>query len=157
MTSTNGADIRRAIAAFRRAGYTVRAIADDLDVHPSTVYRWAAGTRTPRPANLSALAALIDARHSQHIHRRRLTPAAMHLQAAAEALETDTERAEADETADRLRADMAARAERDEAEQAQRDADAVRRRDEAYRSVTQDADVFAVVATAQPREVAMFS
>lgn len=94
MTSTNGPDIPTAIREFREAGYTVAEIASDLGLHISTVYRWQAGTRRPNAKNHAALAELIDARYSQHVHRRKLTVAVMHLRAAAEALEDPAERAE---------------------------------------------------------------
>jgi len=130
MTSTNGANVRRAVAEFREAGYTVAEIASDLGLHRSTIYRWAAGTRSPRPSNLAALAELVDARYSQHVHRRQLTVAALHLQKAAEALVTDQQRAKEAELAARLTASFAERDRRRQAEQEQRNAEARRIRDE---------------------------
>src|SRR5690554_6706298 len=94
MAKRNGANVPEAIRRLNQAGYTVRQIAGDLAVTDSTVYRWRNGTRFPNPANFAALAELVDARYSQHIHRRTLTTAALHLEQAARALETDTDRAE---------------------------------------------------------------
>lgn len=44
------------IGALRAGGWSVAKIAAQVGVHTSTVYRWAAGTRTPNPVNRAALA-----------------------------------------------------------------------------------------------------
>lgn len=49
-----------AIRTLRAAGWTVRKIAADLGVHPSTVYRWQSGQRTPNARNAAALALLAN-------------------------------------------------------------------------------------------------
>lgn len=46
------------LTALRAAGRTITQIAAALGVHRSTLYRWIAGTRRPRPANLTNLTAL---------------------------------------------------------------------------------------------------
>jgi hypothetical protein len=92
MTST-GADIKTAIRELQAAGHPVREIAESLSLHISTIYRWRAGTRRPNGANFTALRELIEARYGQAVHRRSLPVAALHLQAAFEALEDPTERA----------------------------------------------------------------
>lgn len=46
------------IAVLRTAGRSIAQIAAALGVHRSTLYRWAAGTRRPRAANLANLTAL---------------------------------------------------------------------------------------------------
>lgn len=137
MTSANGADVRTAIREFRQAGYAVREIADDLRLHISTVYRWAAGTRRPNQKNHAALAELIDARYSQHVHRRQLTVAALHLQKAAEALEDKDERSRFEEAMQAKRAAIVAQRER------------------VSRSITRDIDPFELVRTGQPAELAL--
>lgn len=48
-----------AVAALRAAGWTVAKIAAEVEVHRSTVYRWAAGTRTPNARNRTVLDNLI--------------------------------------------------------------------------------------------------
>lgn len=151
MGHATGADIPRAIAEFRRAGFTVREIADDLGIHVSTVYRWQAATRRPNPANFAALVELVTVRHARAVHRRTLTVAALHLQKAAEALVTDQQRAEEDVIAERLAASFAERRRRDEAEAGRRRAEAARLRDslrvvplQPRRSGYADADPFSV-------------
>lgn len=154
MRHTDGADIRRAVAEFREAGYTVAEIAADLGLHRSTIYRWQAGTRSPRPSNLAALAELVDARYSQHVHRRQLTVAALHLQKAAEALVTDQQRSVEEELAARMTASFAAREQEREAEQTRRDAEARRIRDEVAparrRSAFADTDPFKIFGQPEP-------
>jgi DNA-binding XRE family transcriptional regulator len=45
--------------AVRQSPYTIRDIADELGVHPSTVYAWIGRTQTPRLQHALALSALL--------------------------------------------------------------------------------------------------
>ena len=134
MTSKNGADVPKAIAEFVAAGWTIGEIADDLTLHPSTVYRWRTGRRSPSADNYTALRELVDARAGQLIHRRRLTPAAMHLQQAAQALWTTEERAESDRLAAQLAEVFAQRAQRDAEGAARRNQEMAALRDSVLRA-----------------------
>lgn len=158
MTSRNGADVPAAIRYWREAGYSIRQLADNLDVHPSTAYRWANGSRFPNGANFIALREEIGMRYAAENARHNLTVVGAQLASAYEALETNAERSRADA----LAAELGARfAERDrEQEQAEEDAYQARQARRIARqrtSITAQADPFAVVATGRPREVAMFS
>lgn len=104
MTSRNGADVPAAIRYWREAGYSVRQLADNLDVHRSTVYRWANGTRFPNEANFIALKEEVGMRYAAENARHNLTVVGAQLASAYEALETDAERSRADAMATDLRA-----------------------------------------------------
>lgn len=157
MTS-NGADIKTAIAHLRKAGITITDLARDLDVHSSTAYRWAAGSRRPSVANFAALRDLVDGWYSRHVHRRCDRQHVAALEAACDALRTVEERAKAERLAADAAAFLAERARQRAVEQEQQDAEIRKTRDEvlgrSYRSITRDVDPFALVG-AEPMEVAL--
>lgn len=159
MSHTTGADVPAAIRHLAESGYTVARLASDLLVAPSTIYRWRSGKHAPNAGNFEALREWADQTYAVEAHRRTITTKALHLQEAYEALRTAAERAEVEALAQRLADTWAERDLREAAEQEARDARARQIRDEvmarpvsAYGSV----DPFAVVASGQPREVAMF-
>ena len=134
MSHIAGADVQGTIRALREAGFSVREIASDLSLHVSTIYRWAAGSRTPRSTNLVALRDWVDAKFAQEANAQQLDRRKSDLlQAAFSALETDTDRTEREEIAARLRADMAERQRRDEEQAAQQRAEMARLRDSVMR------------------------
>lgn len=58
MTTTP--DVKAAMRHLNAAGITVRSLAADLNVAPSTVYRWRAGRSQPTEDNRKKLLALVD-------------------------------------------------------------------------------------------------
>lgn len=131
-TTSAGSDVPATIQHIRNAGWSIRRLARDLGVSRSTVYRWCTGTQ-PREVNYLALREWVDMTFALEAGKRRLTVASLRLQEAAEALETDTERAEADWLAADINAHRAEGARLRAEEAAQRTP---------YRSITQDADPF---------------
>lgn len=97
-----------AIARLAEAGVDRAALAAELGVHRSTVWRWAAGRRRPNSVNLAALRTLVDRLHQQVVARVCLFDAGQDaaLTAARLALHSQAEAAELDELADRIRADL---------------------------------------------------
>lgn len=106
-TSTAGSQPREAVTYLISAGQSVATIAAELEVHVSTVYRWRAGTRRPSPANHAALKALVfdlQARElARYAPRAQVTAAYRRIVAA---LDTDADRAEANELIAKLNADL---------------------------------------------------
>jgi transcriptional regulator with XRE-family HTH domain len=133
-------NIPEAIKEFRKAGWTVRQIADDLRVHVSTVYRWQAGTRRPNAANFAALVEAVDMQYGRENCRRRPRPLVlMHLEAAHTALEDPAER-------EAFEADMKARYEAIRAENQPEPAPASQPR----RSAFADCDPFTIFGRPEP-------
>lgn len=162
MRHTDGADIRAALRFWREAGYSIRDLADSLNINPSTAYRWVNGTYRPNVSNFEALKSEIDMRYATENARHNLTVVGAQLASAYAALETDVDRARAEALAARMTADFAAREDRREAEQAERNANARAIRDEVLgqrkpNSVTYQVDPFALIDSGRPREEAMFS
>lgn len=150
MKATDGANIPEAIKQFRAAGWSVREIADSLNLHTSTIYRWANSTRRPNPENYAALVELVDAKYAQEVHRRQPRPAVlMHLEAAHTALKTAEERAALDALAVEIRQHLADGEAQRRGELAQ-----VPQQRQPYRSITHDVDPF-LLAGAKP-EPALF-
>lgn len=109
MNST-GANTAKAVRVLNQAGVTAAALAADLQVSPSTVYRWRNGGR-PNQRNYTALRHLVDHLLAQATAGQSIASQAQTglLQAAKDALLTPAEVAELDQLAARLRDSWAAR------------------------------------------------
>lgn len=158
MASKIGTDAARALSLLSRAthaAWTPAKIAVEVGCTDRSVYRWRSGQHQPSTRNREALVTLIQALiNTDHHGPYRLSARQQVLIQAREALTTDAERARSAEILADLRA-RAAQAEADAEEdlEAQRVARQARER---RRSVTAQADPFALIDSARPREVAMF-
>jgi transcriptional regulator with XRE-family HTH domain len=144
MKHSAGADVRGAIAEIQQAGWSVKRLADDLSVHPSSVYRWRNRSRTPNRANFTALVQLAEMEYAHENCRQGTRGVVLvHLQRAYELLETDADRARDDAKAAEVAEQMEATRHRESEEMAERYAE-VRAQVTADRQAHQ-VDAFAVV------------
>ena len=75
-------DVQQQIAELREKGWTIAAIADELDTHRETVARWVSGQRYPEHSK--AISALLDTLSKRkRIPKRRRYEGTHHLQRKA--------------------------------------------------------------------------
>jgi transcriptional regulator with XRE-family HTH domain len=105
-----GVNVPAAIHALAEAGITRLVVAAELGVHRTTVARWATGAHKPNARNLAALKTLVDELHRGVLAGTLLGGRGQDaaLTAARDALMTDAERADVEQLAARLVADMEA-------------------------------------------------
>lgn len=76
-------DIQEQLTTLRDKGWTVAAIADELDVRSMTVHRWLSGTRYPE--NVKGVRSLLDELSSRkRIPKQRRYAGTHHLQRKAD-------------------------------------------------------------------------
>jgi transcriptional regulator with XRE-family HTH domain len=103
-----GVNVPVAIRHLAEAGVTRLVVAAELGVHRTTVARWATGAHRPNARNLAALKTLVDELHREVLDGSILACRGQDaaLTAARDALMTNAERADVEQLAARLVADM---------------------------------------------------
>lgn len=142
VTST-GVDTSKAVRLLNQAGITVQAVAADLEVTPSAVYRWRTGARRPNLVNFAALRGLVDHLIAVTTAGQSLASVAQldTLRAAKAALLTPGEVARLDQLAAQVRDTVRAARQRAETP--------------AQRSAFAEVDPFELVRSGQPVEPAL--
>lgn len=142
-STRTGTDTAKAVRLLNHAGITAQAVAVDLQVTTSTVYRWRSGARRPNPVNHAALRGLVDHLIATTVAGQSIASMAQldTLRAAKAALLSPAEVARLDQLAAEVRDTMRA----------------ARRRVEvpAQRSAFAEVDPFELVRTGQPVEPAL--
>ena len=82
-------DIQQKIAELQAQGWTIAAVADELDVHHSTIRRWESGDR--HPENSKPVLMALDVLTNRKPPPRRRYPGTHHLQRKSSKSGADSE------------------------------------------------------------------